>query len=504
VTTQIPMLLNRQYANVVRDLLGVTTVDSMPVADSLVGDFTGAMTAPAWKVYQDVGAKIAAQVMAGENKSKFISCDPATAGCLKTTIETFGRKAFRRPLTADEVESFQSLSSVTPAGTPAQVAEATLNAFLVSPSFLMIPELNTEAEADAIKLSQQEVATRLSFLLWGSVPDDALNAAADAQQLASKEQILAQAQRMIQVREKTGPFVSAFHDQWLQMNNGSAHWFKGKHDPAKYPTYTDASIATNQRELDAFWEDVAYSNGSFQDLLLSNVAFVNKDNAAVYGLDAANYGDQLTRVVLDSTSTPRPGFLTRAGFLSSYSSYDSTSPILRGSFIAIWLLSINVPAPDPANTKKTIDGTFATQRAYVEALTMTDQPCKGCHEVFNPLGFVLENYDGIGKWQTKDLRGGDIDASVTTATIDFGNGAPAKEIQSPLALMQEIAKLPKAQELYAKAWVSFATGRPANANDQCTVDQLKLKLAGNGYTILSLLGDLTQADSFRLRVRGAL
>jgi hypothetical protein len=70
--------------------------------------------------------------------------------------------------------------------------------------------------------------------------------------------------------------------------------------------------------------------------------------------------------------------------------------------------------------------------------------------------------------------------------------------------MQEIAKLPKAQELYAKAWVSFATGRPANANDQCTVDQLKLKLAGNGYTILSLLGDLTQADSFRLRVRGAL
>jgi hypothetical protein len=308
---------------------------------------------------------------------------------LKTTIETFGRKAFRRALTPDEVESFQSLSSVTPAGTPAEVAEATLDAFLVSPSFLMIPELNTEAEAGAIKLSQQEVATRLSFLLWGSVPDDALNTAADTQQLASKEQILAQAQRMILVREKTGPFVSAFHDQWLQMNNGSAHWFKGKHDAAKYPTYTDASIATNQRELDAFWEEVAYSKGSFQDLLLSNVAFVNKDNAAVYGLDPAKYGEQLTRVVLDSTSAPRPGFLTRAGFLSSYSSYDSTSPILRGSFIAIWLLSINVPAPDPANTKKSIEGTFATQRAYVEALTMADQPCRGCHEVFNPLGFVL-------------------------------------------------------------------------------------------------------------------
>ena len=504
VTTQIPLMLNRQYANVVRDLLGVTTIDNAPVADGLVGDFTGAMTAPAWAQYQAVAAKIATQVMSGANKTKFINCDPAAAGCLKTTIETFGRKAFRRPLTPDEVASFQTLSSTTPAGTPAEVAEATLNAFLVSPSFLMIPELNTEADTatpGAIKLSQQEVATRLSFMLWGSVPDDALNAAVDANQLGTKEQILTQATRMIGVREKTGAFISTFHREWSQVNNSSAHWYKGTHDTAKYPSWTPAMATANQAELDAFFEEVAYTNGSFHELLTSNVAFVNKDNASLYGLDPASYGAALTKVALTGAN-PRPGFLTRGGFLGSYASYDSTSPILRGSFMAVWLLSINIPPPDPENTKKTVSGTFPTQRAYVEALTETDATCKGCHSVFNPLGYVMENYDAIGKWQTVDPRGGG--AVNATATVNVGNGATSKEIKSPTELMEEIAKAPKAQELYAQAWVAFATGRQPNGNDQCVVNDLKTKLAGNNYPILSLLADLTQTDAFRSRVRGAL
>jgi len=509
VTTQIPKLLNRQYASVVRDLLGVTQVDNGPVADALIGDFTGPMTAPAWAIYQDIGAKIAAQVMADPvKKAMYMSCDPAAADCLKTTVSSFGRKAFRRPLTDDEVASFMTLNSATPAGTPAQVAEAILNAFLVSPSFLLIPELNTEVEANAptpgaIKLSQQEVATRLSFLLWGSVPDDALNAAADANQLSSSAQILTQATRMIQDRGKTGGFISAFHNDWAQVNNGSAHWYKGQHDTGKYPLYTDAGRTANQAEMGAFFEEVAYSNGSFKDLLLSNVAFVNKDNAAVYGLDPSAYGTDLKKVTLDSATNPRPGFLTRAGFLGSYADYDSTSPILRGSFMAIWMLSINVPAPNPENTKKTVSGTFPTQRAYVTALTEADgTDCKGCHSVFNGLGYVLENYDGIGKWQTTDPRGGAITSDITTATVNLGTGA--KTISSPVQLMTEIAANANAKKLYAQAWVAFATGRQPNANDQCTVDSLSTKLTADGYSILSLLGDLTQADSFRLRVRGSL
>jgi hypothetical protein len=284
------------------------------------------------------------------------------------------------------------------------------------------------------------------------------------------------------------------------MNNGSGHWWKIDHDPAKYPTYKAAAKSSYQQELDAFFEEVAFTNGSFQDLLLSNVAFVNQDNAAIYGLDPAQYGAELTRVTLDSPQQPRPGFLTRAGFLSSYSNYDATSPILRGAFIAVSLLNVNPGAPVAGAKDAKAEGTFTTQRQYVEALTEKMQPCMGCHQVFNPMGYVLENYDAIGKWQTTDPRGGALDASVTTASVDFGDGMK-KDVSSPAQLMQEIARMPKAQELYARAWVSYAFGRSANANDKCVVDQLKSKLAGNGYTILGLLADLTQTDSFRLRVR---
>ncbi|WP_437731319.1 DUF1592 domain-containing protein [Sorangium sp. So ce1335] len=500
-TTQIPRMLNRQYDNTVRDLLGVTGVgaDRKLPSELLVDDFDGPMTPPAWGIYQDVAAQIAKDVMAGPNKSKFISCDPAASGCLEQTIKTFGRKAFRRPLTDEEVARFLKLGQTTPAGTPEEVAETTLLAFLVSPSFLMLPELTTTPDPSGrgIKLSSHEAATRLSYLLWGSAPDDILNAAADGDQLQTKEQILEQAQRMIAVREKTGPLVTAFHRNWAQMDNGSAHWWKGDHDTETYPLYSAAAKPSWQAELNAFFEEVAFGGGSFEDLLLSNVAFVNKDNAAIYGLDPAMYGTELTKVELDSNE--RPGFLTRVGFLSSYSGYNATSPILRGAFITTYMLGVNPGPPLPGATMLTVDGEFETQRAYVEELTKPES-CKGCHSVINPPGFVMEGFDGIGKVQTTDPRGGAIDASVTTNTIDFGDGK-VKEITSPLQLMQEIAQTQKAKQLYAQAWISYAYGRDPNGNDKCLVDQLDMKLSQGGYTVLDLMADLTQSDSFNVRVR---
>lgn len=499
MTTQIPRLLNRQYDNTVRDLLGVTTVDSKLPSEQLVDDFDGPMTPDAWRLYQEVAEKIAKAVMAGPNKSKFISCDPSAAGCLEQTIKTFGRKAFRRPLTDLEVARFQKLGQITPAGTPAEVAEATLVGFLVSPSFLMLPELATDQDASGqgIKLSSYEVATKLSYLLWGSAPDEVLSAAADNNELQTKEQILAQAQRMIAVREKTGPLVTSFHRNWAQMNNGNAHWWKMDHDTETYPLYSDAAKPSWQAELDSFFEDVAFEGGSFDDLLLSNVAFVNKDNAAIYGLDPASYGTELTKVELDANV--RPGFLTRVGFLSSYAGYDATSPILRGAFISVYLLGVNPGPPIPGAAMQTVQGDFATQRARVEKLT-EPATCNGCHSIINPPGFVMESFDGIGKLQTTDPLGGAIDASVTTNTIDFGDGN-VKEISSPLQLMQEIAQLKKAKQLYAEAWVSYAFGRDPNGKDKCVVDQIDTKLSEGGYSILNLLADLTQADSFRVRVR---
>jgi hypothetical protein len=496
-----PRLLNRQYEAVVRDLLGVTGVgtDLKPAAQLLVADSDGPMTPDAWRIYQDVGAQIAHAVLTGPNRGKFIDCDPALAGCLDKTVRAFGRKAFRRPLTDAESARFQKLGLTSPMGTPEEVAEATLLGFLVSPSFLLIPELSEmrDPATQALRLTSFEVAARLSFLLWGSVPDDALNTAADADQLQTREQVLAQAQRMIGVREKTGPLLAAFHRNWVQMDNGNAHWWKLEHDKKVYPLYSAEAKPSWQAELDAFFEEVAFSGGAFQDLLLSNVAFVNKYNAAIYGLDASQYGDALTKVQLEAAQ--RPGFMTRVGFLSSYSGYDATSPILRGAFLAVYMLGVNPGPPLPGATMMTVKGDFKTQRAYVEALTKP-AACQGCHTIINPLGFALENFDGIGKWQTMDPRGGTIDAAVTHNTVMLGDGRSAN-VTSALELMQQIAGTPKARQLYAQAWVSYAFGRAPNAQDKCVVDQLDMKLAQNNYSILSLLADLTQADAFRVRVR---
>ena len=340
-TTQIPRLANAEYDAVVRDLLGVTTLASAAnkaPSSLLVPDFDGSLTDIAWNSYLVAAQAIAAEVMAGPNQSRFITCDPAMAACLTETIKSFGRKVFRRPLTPVEVASFERLNQLTPKGTPAEVAEAILFALLASPSFLTRAELAEDAEGSAIKLSSNEVANRLSFLLWGSVPDDALNAAADAGQLATKEQILAQAQRMVQLREKTGPVLAAFHRVYADIRQGS-HWGAVDHDTSKFPKYSAEAVAPMMAEVSAFFEEVAFNGGSFADLFLSNVGFVSKSTAPLYGLDPAGYGAEPTRVELDAEE--RPGFLTRVGFLSSYSSFGATSPILRGAFISGRILGIN-------------------------------------------------------------------------------------------------------------------------------------------------------------------
>jgi hypothetical protein len=362
-----------------------------------------------------------------------------------------------------------------------------------------MPETGTtpDPSGKGFQLSSYEVATRLSYTLWGSVPDATLSTAADNNQLQTKGQILAQAQRMIAVRAKTAPLVSSFHDHWVQMDNAGQHWWKIDHDPAKFPLYTANTKNTLQAELDAFWAEVAYTNGGFKDLFLSNTGFVNQDNAAIYGLDPSQYGTSLTKVQLDSTQ--RPGFITRAGFLSSYSHYTETSPILRGAFISVYMIGVN-PGPPIAGATllQAPPADYKSNRDKVTALVNMSPTCMGCHTtIINPPGFVLENFDAIGKWQTVDQLGDPINPS---GTVNFGNGN-VQPIASVQQLMQQLAQVPAAQQTYAQSWVAFGYGRAPNQNDQCIADQVSAKLPQDGYRVLDVLADLTQADSFLSRVR---
>ncbi len=498
-TTQIPRMTSRAYDTVVRDLLGIDTLASagnQPPSSLLAPDSEGSLTDIAWNGYLSAAEKIAAEVMAGASKSKFIGCDPSTDSCLTTTIKTFGRKAFRRPLADTEVTSFMRLNQLTPKGSPAEVAEAILYAFLASPSFIMLPELAKDKEGGSIKLSSYEVATRLSFLLWGTVPDDALSAAADTGQLTTKEQIATQAQRMAK-SDRASAVVTNFHHYYAGIEPGS-HWVNNtEHDGNKYSAFTAGSYAAAMAEMDAFFQEVVLKGGTFADLFLSKVAFVTKDTAALYGLKPGSYGAQPKRVELDADQ--RPGFLTRVGFLSTFSKYDVTSPILRGAFISGRVLGVNPGNPDPAATRMSPPpGNYTTQRQAIEALTK-NEPCYSCHaRNINPSGFVLERYNSVGGWQDTDPMGGSIDGSADVRL----NTAQTKTMASPIDLMTAIANLPEAKRRYAEQWVAFATGRVPNPNDACTAQQLTDNLAQDGYPILNMLTDYTQADSFRLRTVG--
>lgn len=511
VTSQFPRLTGRQYDNVIEDLLGVTTIAS----GSFVGqkpsamlnpDFEGSMNRYAWDAYLLTAETIASDVMADPGlRANFIACDPAAAGCMTETIRNFGRKAFRRPMTDGDIARFEALAVTEIQGTPEEIAETTLFAFLASPSFLTITELESgtpmaedNAPEGAIKLSSFEVAARLSFLLWGSIPDEELNTAATAGQLTTKAQILAQAQRMVsgENQAKVAPQVVQALRAWAQMDDDNSHWFDTNHPAETYPEFTAQTNEALSGEMDAFFTDVAIAGGSFSDLFLSPFAFVNQHNAAIYDKDPAAYGDDFEKIELDPTQ--RPGFLTRGGFLAGYAHSTWTSPILRGAYINLKMIGYDPgpPSPNAPNSPKPT-GTYTTERAYVEALT-SPADCVGCHSNYvNPPGFVLENFDAIGAWQDVDPRGDPIDPKVNLTV-----GGSTKEITTPLQLMTEIAAAPSARRNFAEKVTAFASGRPPNSNDACTVETLETALASETYTVVNLLTDLTQADSLRLRTVG--
>ncbi len=503
-TSQVPRMTVKQYDTVVSDLLGVTTLatgTTMLPSSLLAPDSAGSLTDIAWNGYLTAAERISAAVMAGANKSKFIACDPAAAGtagttCLTDTIKAFGRKAFRRPLTAAEQTSFIRLNNLTPKGTPAEVAEAILYAFLSSPSFIALPELAQEKEGTSTKLNSYEAATRLSFLLWNSVPDDILNAAADAGQLTTKEQIRTQALRLLQ-SPKAAAVASTFHRYYAGIEAGS-HWTNTTtHNATKFPSFTAASYPAAMAEIDAFFQEVVLNGGTFKDLFTSSVGFVTKDTAALYGVTST--ATTPTKVTLDATK--RPGFLTRVGFLSTFSHEDTSSPILRGAFISQRVLGIPTGTPDPSFLGvKPPAGTYTTNRQATEALTAAS-PCNSCHTgVVNPPGFVLERYNAVGTWQDTDALGGAINS---TADVILSVGPEVKKtVTTPAELMTEIAQLPRAQRTYAQQWVAFATGRSPNTNDACVVDQLATGLTGSVYSIATMMADYAQADSFRLRTVG--
>lgn len=495
VTTQVPLLTNAQYDKTILDLLGVAGKPS----STLAPDTKGSIDSRAWAGYKASAVDLAQQVMSDATlKAGVIPCEPAgdEAACVSTFVQTFGRRAFRRPLTSEEearfVKIYAERAAITASGTFDEAIELILRSFLMSPSFLLRAEIVEQPDGALFSLSGYEVASRLSYMLWGTMPDEALMSAAANGVLGSAAGVLSEAQRML-TDPRAREMVRQFHREWLGMDEGT-RWTDVSRDPAIYPKFTEAMVPAMGKETEAFVDDVIFSEGTFQDLITKPVAYVNADLAPIYDLDPAAYGSDLTRVELDSQA--RSGILTRTGFLVSHGMFNRTSPILRGAFIQKEILctEINPPPPGVESTALPTEG-LTTNRERVDAQT-APPACAECHHnLINPTGFALEAFDALGALQATD-NGSPVD---TSASIFLGD--ETVNVTGAVDFMSAVAEAPMAQLCYARHWVQFAYERSLTNEDSCTAQQLSGKIA-EGYSVLQLISDLTQSDQFRTRAMG--
>jgi hypothetical protein len=500
-TSQLPRLTGRQYDNTIRDLLNIT--GEPPPSSMLAPDTLGSVDQRAWDGYQLAAAELSAQVMAdAELKAAAIPCTPTDDGadCAREIITQFGRRAFRRPLTDAEIERFMKLhtarASITESDTFDELSQLIIEAFLLSPSFIMLSERTEVPEGALYVLDDHEVATRLSYLLWASMPDETLFLAAEAGELSTQEQVLAQAVRMLG-DDRARETVADFHADYMHFDVGT-RWTDISRDAAAFPDFDPAMVPLLKAETLQLIDHVVFTQGgAFQDLMTTPTGFVNATLAPIYDLDPADYASP-DLVEVDLTGA-RPGILTRAGFLTSHALNNRTSPILRGAFIQKEVLCTEIAAPPPGveGTPLPMDAALTTNRARVDAQT-SDKDCVACHHSgINPTGFPLEAFDAIGAAQSVERdNGAAID---TTSTVYMGEEMPAVEVTGPVDLMSNLAASPAAQRCYAQKWVKFAYQRQVNSYDSCTVDQMAEKLTAGGYTVLELIQDLTQTQSFRYR-----
>jgi hypothetical protein len=495
-TSQLPRLTNAQYESTVFDLVGVRGTAGMLAPD------TESVDQRAWDAYKAAAQSIASEVMADATlKGKLVSCTPTGDGsaCAAQLIQSFGQRAFRRPLTEAELARFTKLytdrASITQAGSFDQTVELILRSFLLSPSFLLRGETSEVPDGQYLALSSYEVASRLSYMLLGSMPDEALFTAAAQGALSTPEQIRAQAVRLLEQDPRARSKVSAFHEHYLHKGPGT-RWAEYQRDATAYPAFSAGLVPLLSQETDRFLDYVVFDQrGSFKDLVTSPVAFVNASLAPLYGLNAAQYGADLVQVTLDGAQ--RPGVFTRAGFLAANALVNRPSPILRGAFLQKYVLCAGIGSPPPGAESTPLPevSPTASNRERVDAQTSAAE-CAACHHsIINPTGFALEGFDALGGYRTTDqFSGAAVD---TSARVPIG--AKSVDVRGPKELFDAIASSPEANLCYARAWVQVAYERSVTSEDSCVAQDLAAKLTAGGYRILDLIADLTQADSFRRR-----
>lgn len=486
-----------EYDSTVRDLLGD---DSAPArafpAEEESHGFTNdanvlSVTPALAEAYMVAAEKLAARAVV---KLPFVlACDPArevstdaARVCAKGFIRTFGFKAFRRPV--EEVEAAELLE-VFEAGR-AQTGRFTdglqlaLTAMLQSPAFLYRIESGAGAGV-AVALGPYEMASRLSYLLWGSMPDDALFAAASAGALSTAAEVEAQARRML-ADPKTEAQVAHFHEEWLALSR-LKNVLKSS---SVYPEWSAELRDDLAEETRLFIKDAFFRQGTLDAFLGSSSTFVNARLAAHYGVPAPE-GSGFVRV--DLPPSQRLGFLTQGSFLALNAKPNQPSPIHRGKFVREKLFCDLLPPPPTGIVIKAPDPKPNTSARERFAEHTADATCRQCHKLMDPIGFGFEHYDGIGKYQATEA-GKPIDATGEIVGTDVAGAFDGVfELERKLLSSQQVS------DCMVTQWFRYGYGRAETDADRCTLERLGKSFSASGRDLRELLVQLAISDTFRFR-----
>jgi hypothetical protein len=419
-----------------------------------------------------------------------LGCEPATLGedtCVREFLPVFGRKAYRRPLDQGEVDRLVAFYTTSKQSYDfASAVRLTVQAILEMPAFIY--RVEAAGVQPISRPSGYEIATRLSYFFWGSMPDQALFDAASSGKLDTADGIREQAQRLL-TSPRAQQSVATFFGQWLDLDRVG----KVEKDAVLFPKFTKDVRVLLRRETELFTSDVVFgSTDGMKALLLGNYTFMNKDLATYYGRTGPT-GASFEKVVLDPAR--QAGVLTQAGILAASAKVDQTSPVTRGLFVRERLLC-NPPPPPPANVNAippAPDPALSTRERF--ARHRSSAACSGCHSLMDPIGFGFEHFDGEGLWRDTE-NGKPIDATgeiTQTSDID-GPFDGAVDLATKLRTSADV------EACVVKQWFRFGFGRSETDVDQCTLEALNNVFRSGDFK--QLLVALTQTDAFLYRANG--
>ena len=410
-----------------------------------------------------------------------------TRDVARESLTQFVEKAFRRPVSEQEINRLLTFVDMALAdgGSFEQGIQLAVQAVLVSPHFLFRWELDTRPSGDEPirELTDWELASRLSYFIWSSMPDDELHRLAKRGELSKPDVMQAQIRRMI-ADPKSNALIENFAGQWLQIRNLNGV----TPDPDSFPAFDDSLRQAMKRETEMFFGALMREDRSVLELIDSDFTFLNERLAKHYGLDGVK-GKEFQRVSL-AKGSGRGGILTHASILTITSNPTRTSPVMRGKWILEQILGTPPPPPPPDVEELEENEEAITSGSLRERLEKHREKteCATCHSKMDPLGFALENFDGIGAWRDVDGKF-PIDPSGELPTGEAINGPDG------------LKKVLKSRETFIRTLsenlLTFALGRGLEYFDKCAVDEICRQLKASEYRFSALIGGVVNSKPFR-------